>query len=76
MFPLRKTNLERKQGKITKLIALKEGSPDETKVRGTLVPFRLRVPKELMEVGYYCGFGGLNAQGFSMVKVDKAGRIV
>lgn len=61
--------LERKHGKITKLVTLKEGSPDETKVRGTLAPFRLRVLKELMEVGYYCGFGGLNAQGFGMVKV-------
>jgi len=37
-----------------------------------LAPFRLCVPKELMEVGYYCGFGGLNAQGFGMVKVADA----
>ncbi|NEX13225.1 MAG: hypothetical protein C1941_00715 [Prosthecochloris sp.] len=25
-----------------------------------------------MEVGYCCGFGGLNAQGFGMVKVADA----
>ncbi|MCW8819899.1 MAG: CRISPR-associated endoribonuclease Cas6, partial [Ignavibacteriaceae bacterium] len=67
-FEVAKEYFERKQGKITKLITLKEGSPDETKVRGTLAPFRLCVQKELMEVGYYCGFGGLNAQGFGMVK--------
>lgn len=68
-FEVPEEYLERKNEKITKLVTLKEGSPDETKVRGTLAPFRLRVPKELMEVGYYCGFGGLNAQGFGMVKV-------
>lgn len=64
--------VERKHGKITKLITLKEGLPDETKIRGMLAPFRLRVSQSLMEVGYYCGFGGLNAQGFGMVKVDGA----
>ena len=72
VFEVQEEYLERKHGKITKLIKLKEGSPDETKVRGTLAPFRLCVPKELMEVGYYCGFGGLNAQGFGMVKVGGA----
>jgi len=68
-FEVPEEYLARKQGKISKLITLKEGVPDETKVRGTLAPFRLQVPRSLMEVGYYCGFGGLNAQGFGMVKV-------
>ena len=70
-FEVPEEYLDRKQGKISKLITLKEGSPDETKVRGTFAPFRLRVPQPLMEVGYYCGFGGLNAQGFGMVKVGR-----
>ena len=68
-FEVVKEYFERKKGEITKLVTLKEGSPDETKIRGILAPFRLRVPQPLMEVGYYCGFGGLNAQGFGMVKV-------
>ncbi len=68
-FEVSEEYLARKEGKITKLVTLKEGSPEETKVRGTLAPFRLCVPKELMEVGYYCGFGGLNSQGFGMIKV-------
>ena len=68
-FEVVKEYFERKNGAITKLVTLKEGSPDETKVRGTLAPFRLQIPQPLMEVGYYCGFGGLNAQGFGMVKV-------
>ncbi len=69
-FDVAKEYIERRNGAITKLITLKEGSPDETKVRGTLAPFRLRVARPLMEVGYYCGFGGLNAQGFGMVKMS------
>ena len=68
-FEVPEEYLDRKEGKVSKLITLKEGLPEEIKVRGALAPFRLRVPKELMEVGYYCGFGGLNAQGFGMVKV-------
>ncbi len=59
----------RRQGKISKLITLKEGEPDETNVRGSFTPFRLRAPLPLMKVGYACGFGAHNAQGFGMVKV-------
>lgn len=70
VFEVQEEYLNRKQGKISKLITLKEGLSEETKVRGALAPFRLQVPRELMEVGYYCGFGGLNAQGFGMVKVS------
>ena len=57
-------------GRVQKLIALKEGRSDETMVKGTLAPFRLQAPKELIEVGYECGFGEKNSQGFGMVKVD------
>jgi CRISPR-associated endoribonuclease Cas6 len=55
-------------GKVQKLITLKEGRSDETKIKGTLAPFRLRAPRELMEVGYECGFGEKNSMGFGMVK--------
>ncbi len=68
-FEVHEAYLVRRQGKITKLVTLKEGSPDETKVRGTFAPFRLLVPRPLMDVGYSCGFGGMNAQGFGMVKI-------
>ncbi|NTW56544.1 MAG: CRISPR-associated endoribonuclease Cas6 [Chlorobiaceae bacterium] len=57
-------------GRVQKLITLKEGRSDEIKVRGTLAPFRLEAPKELTEIGYECGFGEKNSQGFGMVKVD------
>ena len=65
--------IERKKGKVQKLVTLKEGQKDETKIKGTFAPFRLKAPSELMEIGYECGFGEKNSMGFGMVKVD-AGR--
>lgn len=62
--------VERRQGKVQKLITIKEGRSDETKIKGTLAPFRIRAPRELIEIGYECGFGEKNSQGFGMVKVD------
>ncbi|MBM3162582.1 MAG: CRISPR-associated endoribonuclease Cas6 [Chlorobi bacterium] len=69
-FTLDQDYADRKNGKIQKLITIKEGRPDETKVKGLLAPFRLEAPPELMEIGYECGFGEKNSQGFGMVKVD------
>ena len=62
--------VERLDGKVQKLITVKEGRSDETKIKGTLAPFHLKAPRELVEVGYECGFGEKNSQGFGMVKVD------
>lgn len=62
---------ERRQGRITKLVTLKEGSDSETSVRGAYAPVRVQLPDELMRVGYDCGFGGLTAQGFGMVKPSR-----
>ncbi len=69
-FAIDHAYVERMNGKIQKLITLKEGKSDETKIKGTLAPFRLKAPRELIEVGYECGFGEKNSQGFGMVKVD------
>ena len=69
-FVLDHDYVERMNGKIQKLITLKEGRSDETKIKGTLAPFRLKASRELIEVGYECGFGEKNSQGFGMVKVD------
>jgi len=73
-FTLDQDYADRKNGKIQKLITIKEGRPDETKVKGLLAPFRLEAPVELMEIGYECGFGERNSQGFGMVKVQDCGR--
>ena len=71
-FAIDHAYVERMNGKIQKLITLKEGRSDETKIKGTLAPFRLKAPRELIEVGYECGFGEKNSMGFGMVKVDTA----
>ncbi len=70
-FALDAAYVGRMQGKVQKLLTLKEGRSDETKIKGTLAPFRLRAPRELMEVGYECGFGEKNSMGFVMVKVEQ-----
>ena len=72
---LDQTYVERLNGKVQKLITLKEGHSDETKIKGTLAPFRVRAPQELIEVGYACGFGEKNSMGFGMVKVDTKKKI-
>jgi CRISPR-associated endoribonuclease Cas6 len=69
-FTLDREYLDRRQGRVQKLIAIKEGKPDETVVKGTLAPFRLEAPPDLLEIGYDCGFGERNSQGFGMVKLD------
>lgn len=68
MFELDPEYVTRVNGKVQKLITLKEGRSDESKVKGTFAPFRLAAPRALIEVGYECGFGEKNAQGFGMVK--------
>ena len=62
--------IERKKGSVQKLVTLKKGQKDETEIKGTFAPFRIKAPRELMEIGYECGFGEKNSVGFGMVKVD------
>lgn len=48
----------------SKLIHLKSGKKEATKVRGWLFDFELCAPPELIEIGLLAGFGKYNAQGF------------
>jgi CRISPR-associated endoribonuclease Cas6 len=41
---------------------------------GAMAPFRLTGSKELMRVGYECGFGGKNGIGCGMAEVREEGR--
>ncbi len=68
VFELDRDYVAKVHGKVQKLITLKEGRSDESKVKGTLAPFRFVANPELIEIGYECGFGEKNAQGFGMVK--------
>lgn len=49
--------------KISKLIKYKN-----IDIRGYLAPFIVKGSKELIQIGYECGFGNANSQGFGMVE--------
>lgn len=48
----------------SRLITIKSGTKQESKLRGYLYRFRLKAPKELLRLGYYAGFGEKNSLGF------------
>jgi len=56
-------------GRRSKLITIKEGRPDQTRVRGFDFSFELEADPEFMRLGYECGFGKLNSLGFGCVGV-------
>jgi CRISPR-associated endoribonuclease Cas6 len=53
-------------GRISKLIDYKG-----TKIRGYQAPLTVIGPPELIRIGYACGFGDKNSQGFGMVEVGR-----
>ena len=55
-------------GRISKLIDYKG-----TKIRGYQAPLTVTGPAELLRIGYACGFGDRNSQGFGMVEVARRG---
>lgn len=63
--PLTKPGLIR-----SRLVTIKEGSPEETKVRGWYnFDFTLRGPAQVLEVALLAGVGRYNAEGFGCVRV-------
>ncbi len=59
--------IRRKNGKITKLIRIRD-----TQVKAVLAPFSVRGSRELIWLGYQCGFGEKNSMGFGMAKCANA----
>jgi CRISPR-associated endoribonuclease Cas6 len=52
----------------SKLVTIKQGKPEESKIRGYLFRFKIRAPEELIKIGYFAGFGEKNSLGFGSVK--------
>ncbi len=52
----------------SRLITIKAGTREETRVRGFLFPFKLTAPVELLRLGYEAGFGEKNSLGFGCVE--------
>lgn len=53
------------------LIAIKSGTPQETRVRGFMCRFRITAPVELMKIMYESGMGEKGSTGFGMVALIK-----
>ncbi|MBA2407752.1 MAG: CRISPR-associated endoribonuclease Cas6, partial [Chitinophagales bacterium] len=51
----------------SRLIRIKDHTPEATSLRGWLFDFELTAPVELQRVGYYAGFGEKNAMGLGCV---------
>lgn len=61
--------IKRKGGasRTSKLITIKEGKKDETKVRAFVCPFTLFGPQEIHQVAWDCGIGHKNSLGLGMI---------
>ena len=53
----------------SKLITIKEGTPQATRIKAFETYFTLEGSPELMQVAWDCGLGEHNSQGFGMVEV-------
>jgi len=53
----------------SKLITIKAGTPSETKVKGYLFSFRMKIPIELMKIAIEGGIGEQCSQGFGFIKM-------
>jgi CRISPR-associated endoribonuclease Cas6 len=60
---------ERRQGRVSKLLHIKEGSAEETKVKAFEMPFRVQGNPELIRVAWECGLGDKNSLGLGMIDV-------
>lgn len=55
--------------KITKLVTIKKGLPDETKVRGFVCPLTIEGNPQLIRLAYESGLGEKGSMGFGMIDI-------
>jgi len=55
----------------SKLITIKEGTPEATQIKAFETYFTLEGSTELMLVAWECGLGEHNSQGFGMIEVER-----
>ncbi len=65
-----KNYIEKRNGVVSKLITIAEGTKNESKIKGIMCDFKIKTNPELIKVGYECGFGGKNSMGFGFVEVN------
>lgn len=59
------------QEKVSKLITIREGHSDATKIKAFLCPFTLSGSKELMQIAWECGLGDKTNMGFGCIDMVK-----
>jgi CRISPR-associated endoribonuclease Cas6 len=60
-----------KHPRVTKKITINEYGRNPVDIIGLIAPFNLKGEKELMRIGYECGFGEKNSMGFGMAEIIK-----
>ena len=60
---------KRRQGRVSKLLHIKEGTAAETQIKTFAMPFAIRGNPELIRVAWECGLGDKNSLGLGMVEV-------
>lgn len=55
----------------SRLVTIREGLPEQTKVKGYIFSFRLKGSPELMKLGYEAGFGNSCSLGFGCVSAKR-----
>lgn len=69
-IPIGKTTLKVLSKPKSVLISIKdENEQKRSKVRGYIFDFELTAPKELIEIGYYAGYGTKGSIGFGMAEL-------
>ena len=63
-FELDEKYVQRRRGRISKLVTFHEGEPDEKRVKAIVAPFEVEGNPELIWLGYVAGFGEKNLLGF------------
>lgn len=69
-FEFDKEYFQKRNGIVSKLITIAEGTKNESKIKGILCDFKIKTNPELIKIGYECGFGGKNSMGFGFVEVN------
>jgi CRISPR-associated endoribonuclease Cas6 len=65
---LDRTYLERSGRRAHKLITIREGMPDELKIKAFLCPLRIEGSPEIISTAYYCGVGEKNSMGMGFIE--------
>ncbi len=59
----------RKNGRVSKLLHIKEGTAEETHIKAFELPFRMSGNPGLMRIAWECGLGDKNSLGLGMIDV-------